>query len=174
MKNLKLEENMYWLKSCITRRVIIITQIFWTLSPVLFPLHTFSLSKRKMASKYDGHSCWSVSVIRACLHTFKCFLNKHPVTVTQQEPYPWLRSWLATPGYWISPGCTGSRGLGCWLLAEDGLSDSPGTARWQCASEGWGEAKAWWASGWSTAASDLAHSDSSCKRREGEDKRVIY
>lgn len=104
-------------------------------------------------------------------------MNSHPVIITSQqegpEPYPWLRSWLATPGYWISPGCTGSQDPGCWLLAHKRPHGSVGTAR-SSESEDWGEVKAWWASGWSTSEFDLAHSDSSCKKRRGEeDKRVF-
>lgn len=81
------------------------------------------------------------------------------------EPYPWLRSWLATPGYWISPGCSGSLGLGCCPQVHDDPCGSPGIARCYN-SEDWGAVKAWRASDWSTAGSDLAHSDSSCKKRE--------
>lgn len=74
------------------------------------------------------------------------------------ESYLRLGSWLATPGYWISPGCTGSRGLGCWLLG------SPGSLRQQENWESWRAGKACWASGWSTSGSHQAHSNSSWGR----------
>lgn len=112
--------------------------------------------------------------------TFQCFLNWPLVIRTQQErpyshPYPWSRSWLVTPGYWISPGGTCSRDLGCQLLAQSCPGGSPGLPGWWQESEDWGVGMACWASGWNTAGSDLVHSDSSYKQQGvGEKTRMSF